>query len=249
MSDRRARAERFHDFFDLQLRFAETMALRARIPLRDAVLIYTSLHRRFGFGDPDKGVSPRWEPYVAGLEQLADHADRVAWTQQAFEHGPEETLPADRRFIGCFGFDPSDAHGIVRVHFLNRDTDDISPLHRSKIARRQQELTEICALIRAEDPTTTSILGTSWLYHLEAYRRLYPPAYGASRTPAAKVRLSGQSSWGQFLTHTGTIRAELRDAFVQNFDRIDVTAPWRSFPLPALVTTAPVTTFFAFYLG
>ncbi len=188
-------------------------------------------------------------PYVAGLEQISDHGERIAWTQHAFEHGLEETLPANRRFIGCFGFDPSDAQGIVRVHFLNRDGDDISPLHQSRIARRQQELAEICALIRVEDPAAKSVLGTSWLYHLEAYRRLYPPAYGASRTPAAKVRLSGQSSWGQFLTHTGTIQSERRDAFLRNFDRIDVTAPWRSFPLPALVTTAPIATFFEFYLG
>lgn len=249
MSDRRVRAERFHGFFDLQLRFAETLAQRAQIPLRQAILTFTNLHRRFGLGDPDRGVSLQWEPYVARLEQLADHGDRVAWTQEVFVRGPEETLPADRRFIGCFGFDPSDAHGIVRIHFLNRDTDDIGPLHRSKIGRRQQELAEICALILTEDPAAKSILGTSWLYHLEAYRRLFPPDYGASRVPAARVRLSGQSSWGQFLTHTGTIKPALRDAFLQNFDRIDVTAPWRSFPLPALVTTVPVATFFEFYLG
>ncbi|WP_315836586.1 hypothetical protein [Bradyrhizobium prioriisuperbiae] len=250
MTDRRARAERLREFFSLQLRFAELLAQRMPMPLDEAVLTFTNLHRRFGLGDPDHlGVSPQWAPYVAGLEHFSDHNDRVAWTQEMFSRGPEETLPAHRRFIGCFGVDPSDANGIVRIHFLNRDSDGLSPLHRSKAERRQQELAEICALIRSEDPAAQAILGTSWLYHLEAYRRLFPPAYGASRTPAAKVRLSGQSSWGQFLTHTEAIKPTLRDAFLQTFATVDVAAPWRNFPLPALVATAPITTFFEFYLG
>src|SRR5882724_5904731 len=100
MSDRRARAERLHDFFDLQLRFAELLAARTGSPLRQAVIKFTNLHRRFGFGDPDRAVSPRWEDYVRPLELMQRHADRVDWTQAFFETAPEEPLPSHQRFFG-----------------------------------------------------------------------------------------------------------------------------------------------------
>jgi hypothetical protein len=247
MPDRRARAERLRDVFELQLRFAQHMAERTGTPLGQLVLSATNFHRRFGFGDPDRGVSPKWNGYVRELALLRDITERVAWTQDFFATAPDETLPAQQRFFGCFGFEQPDAQGVVRIHFIDTDNDDIGPLHRSKVTRRRSDLAEMVAAIRATCPDAATIRGVSWLYHLEAYRRLFPPDYGASRRPAEPVRLSGMSSWGQFLTHTGAIKPALRDAFLQSFDTMDVTAPWRSFPLPALTVAAPLAVFEAYY--
>ena len=47
---RAERAARLRDYFDLQLRFAEAVAVTAALPLADAVAHYTNFYRRFGLG-------------------------------------------------------------------------------------------------------------------------------------------------------------------------------------------------------
>ncbi len=242
MSDR---AERLRPFFALQLHFAEEMARHTGLTLPAAVLAYTNLHRRFGLGDPDRAVAPLWAEYAAGLEPAAD---RLAWTLAFFRRAPGEAPPGPPVF-GCFTCEPPDAAGTVRIHLGNRDGDGISPLHRTKITRRRQDLAALVAHIDAQHPTAERITGMSWLYHLDAYRRLFPPEYGASAQPLARARLSGMSSWGQFLTHDEMIKPALRDAFLRNLATLDPAAPWRSFPLPALRVSAPLAAFRAFYAG
>ena len=138
---RAERAERLRDYFDLQLRFAEAVAARAGLPLAEAVAQCTNFYRRFGLG-PLQGapIASEWQKYTAHLMTLKTHEQRVAWTQACFAQSPSESLPPGRREFGCFGCDPPDADGRVRIHFTNRDTDGIGPLSRAKIATRRQEL-------------------------------------------------------------------------------------------------------------
>ena len=59
-----------------------------------------------------------------------------------------------------------------------------------------------------------TILGGSWLYHLEAYRRLFPPVYGESRVvQEGTAHLQGTASWGQFLDHREAVKPALREHF------------------------------------
>lgn len=247
MSDREARANRLRDFFELQLRFAGHLAQRTGIPLAEAVIRFTNFHRRFGLGDPDKGVASAWADYVNAMAGLADLEDRTSWTLAFFRDAPEEKPAPGQHLFGCFGCEPPDDRGIVRIHFVNVDGDGLGPLHRSKVPRRQRELAAMFAFVRQHYPSAARVRGISWLYHIDAYRRLFPPDYTASATAPVWVRLNGMSSWGQFIGHDATIRPALRDAFLRNFDTMDVAAPWRSFPLPALIISAPVETFSKFY--
>jgi len=50
------------------------------------------------------------------------------------------------------------------------------------------------------------------------------------------------------MDHSETIKPALRDAFLQRFDDMDLFAPWRSFPMPALIAAAPVTAFSHFHI-
>ena len=61
------------------------------------------------------------------------------------------------------------------------------------------------------------------------------------------MRLRGTSSWGQFLDHREAIKPDLRDTFLRNIETVDITAPWRSFPLPALRVAAPIGLFYDLY--
>ena len=248
-SERRARAERLGDYFALQLRFAEHMAARAAIPLAESLAYNTNLQRRFGLGDVELGpLPPEWLTYVAALEALASTEQRLDWTKTFYVTAPDDVPPPDRRAFSCFSCDPPDADGVVRIHFSNRDSaDGIGPLSRAKMPRRLAELKAMFAFVRKTWPAARTVQGGSWLYNLDAYRRLFPAAYGESRSPPERVRLRGTSSWGQFLDHREAVKPDLRAAFLRNIATVDIAAPWRSFPLPALRVAAPIELFYDLY--
>ena len=247
IADRAQRASRLGDYFELQLRFATHMAERTGIALTRAVRHFTNLHRRFGSGDPDEGEHAGWQVFVQRLEQLTAIEDQTAWAQEFFVTAPAETLPADQTFFGCFGCAPPNEANIVRIHFAKRDEDDLSPLHRSKIERRKADQSQLAAFIAERYPGAAGIMGVSWLYNIDAYRRLFPPDYAGSAAPAGPVRLSGMSSWGQFLRHDERIKPDLRDALLRSLPTMDLAAPSRSFPLPVMVARAPIASFVRFY--
>lgn len=235
-------AERLRPYFAVQLLFAERLAKLSGSSFPEAVLRYTNLHRRFGLGraDPD---SPRceWLRFEAQLVQLRGLQERLDWTVSYYADAKPETNVAPR--FGCFRFDPPGSDGVVRIHFSNRDADDASPLAPVKAERRQAELAEMCAYISLHHPSSEVIKGGSWLYNLDAYCRLFPPAYVASRRKPTQVRLDGASTWGQLLTYRGSLKAEARDKILANLAEMEPTAPWRVFPLHALDVQAPFRVF------
>jgi hypothetical protein len=217
-SARAERAERLRDYFDLQLRFAEAVAATAALPLSDAVWQCTNFYRRFGLGRVQGApIAPAWETYTAHLMTLETHEQRVAWTQACFAQSPPERLPPGQRPFGCFSCDPPDADGGVRIHFANRDTDGIGPLSRRKMMTRRQELKAMFTYVQQTYADAKAVRGGSWLSHLEAYRRLFPPVYGNSReVQEGTSRFQGTSSWGQFLDHREHVKPALRAQFLEN---------------------------------
>lgn len=242
---RYVQAARFSDYFALQLLFAEAVAIARGEALGEVVRRFTNLHRRLALGEVDEGEpGPAWRAFAAGLEARHAHADRLAWTLAALAAAPDEPPQATHVRFGCFAFEPP-AGGLVRIHFNNRDsTPGAGPLARSRRGARTAELSRMFAHLRSRHPDARQVAGASWLYHTEAYRSLFPADYVASRRIAEPVRLTGTSSWGQFLTHEGGVKPDLRAAFVARFDDIDPDQPWTIFPLRPLAVTAPVESFY-----
>ncbi len=246
--DRGARAETFEGWFRLQLTLADAVVARTGAPLDEAVLALTNLHRRFGLGDAGAGpLAPVWTRFVEALKAAPTLEARVAVTKATFAASPPE--PPGRPRFGCFTHDPPTDAGVVRIHFSNQDSDDgTGPLVLAKRDRRLAELAAMFAAIRRAHPDARSVMGASWLYHLDAYRRLFPPAYGDARRQPDRVRLNGTSSWGQLIDHRGQVKPDVEAAFLRNLrDNLDPARPWRVFPYPALVTSAPIEAFCAFY--
>lgn len=243
-----ARAERLRGWFELQLRFAEVAAARRGEPLGETVGVLTNLHRRFGLGTLGEGsVAALWRRYVEGIEACDGLAERLDWTVACCAEGPEAT--SSKPVFGCFAFDAPDADGVVRIHFENRDDDGVSPLVEAKAPRRRREAAAMFAHIAADYPAARTVKGGSWLYNLEAYRRLFPPQYGASRQRPERLRLNGTSSWGQLIDHLGQVKPKAREAFLANLAHLEPEAPWLVFPLPALAVSAPLDAFTGFYAG
>lgn len=247
--DRIARAEQLAPWFALQLQLAEAVAERTAEPLGEAVTRLTNLHRRFGLGTAGQGpVASLWSDYRTRLEALPRGEPRLDWTLTCFVRGPAEARAPDKLYFGCFSCDPPDGEGAVKIHFNNEDSaDGVGPLRRGKIERRLAELTAMFAGIRNASPQARSVRGGSWLYNLEAYRRLFPQAYGASRTAPEVLPLNGTSSWGQLIDHRWRVKSEVACVFLANLERVDPERPWLVFPFRALAARAPIELFYAFY--
>ena len=246
MGGRREEAEGLRDYFEVQLLFAQTLAEATGRPLADTCLAVTNLHRRLGLGRADGGASPGWSRYAEGLARCGSPAEQLDWTIAFFVQTPPE--PSTSLKFGCFSYELQDDDTVVRIHFSARDgEDDQGPLTRDKMDRRKADLKAMFAHVRAQHPQARSVRGGSWLYNLEAYRRLFPEDYGASRFAPARVRLDGTSSWGQLLDFRGAVKPDVRVALVANLAHLDVAAPWTAFPLRALAAEAPIGSFYAFY--
>jgi len=249
---RAARAERLGPYFEIQLRFAGRMAEVGGLSLGEAAYRHTNLSRRFGQGVPVLSEpTEAWLALAERLEAAASLAEQVALCQAMFRDVVDEKLPlAGHEGFGCFAFEPP-KDGVVKIHFNNRDTDEAGgPLASAKAARRRDELAAMMRRITEKHPDATHISGRSWLYNLEAYRRLFPPQYVATRTVAPDpIHLTGTSSWGQLIDSREAIRPDVRDALVANLPRLEPEAPWTAFPLRVLAVQAPVETFVRFYAG
>jgi len=240
-----ASSERFADYFDLQLRFAALMAERRGLALPEAMGLYTNLRRRLGLFEPD---DPAWLGFLDGLEAARTQADRLAWTLDCFRKAPDVRAPNQVPF-GCFACEPPNNEGVLRIHFTNRELGcEPGPLSAARMDYRLDELRQMFNFIRREFPGARRVLGGSWLYNLEAYRRLFPPDYGASRRPTDEpVRLSGTSTWGQMVDYRGRVKPEAKAGFLARLETLDADKPWLVFPLRAMAATAPVEVFFDFY--
>lgn len=240
-------AERLRGYFEVQLLFAEIVAERTSRPLSAACLEFTNLHRRFGLGRLDGGApSPEWMRYAAGLERCASRLDRLDWTVAFFAGAPPNESAAHP--FGCFSYELMEPDHVVRIHFSNRDgADGCGPLARAKADRRLGELREMFGHIRRRHPGARTVRGGSWLYNLEAYRRLFPPEYAASAFEPERVRLDGASSWGQLLDFRGFVKPAVRRALLENIEHVDIAAPWKAFPLRALGAQGAIEPFYRFY--
>ncbi len=245
-------AQRLEPWFALQLQFAQAWAEATGCPFSEAVTLQTNIHRRCGLGSArKKPLSPRWHAYLLALEscntidQMA--AKTVALAVERFVPFAQIDHPLNE---GCFSLEPPNPDGMVRIHFSPVDVDASGgPLRKDRAKQRQAELARLFFRLKAEHPTVVSIRGTSWLYHLHAYRRLFPEVYVASRRvrEGPGLKLTGGSSWGQFLDHRGQIRQPLADSFLANIENLDPDAVWKCFPLPAMIAEAPVAAFYDEY--
>ncbi len=239
-------AEIARGHFDLQLRFAEVLAARAPMPLAEAITFHTNLHRRFAYGNLSKqSPAPEFTSLAGQAAALPDHQARLDLMVAAFASRDDEGLPPHLFDFGCFRCEAPDERGHVRIHFGNRDSaDGAGPLDRSKTARRRDELARMTGFLATTYPAAKAIDGGSWLYNTEAYRRLFPHEFAASRTPLEGPRsIHGSSSWGQFLDFRGRVKPNLRDDFLARLALLDPQRPWLLFPLPVLMTTAALKTF------
>lgn len=240
-------AEIARTFFGVQLHWAGVFAAKAGIPLAETITWQTNFHRLFAYGNLSKQQpDPAFVDLAQRVAALPDTSDRLDALILAYADRPPDPWPADRFPFGPhFACEAPNAEGAVRIHFRNRfNTDDVGPLHASNHAKRRAELTAMFGHAARTWPNTRSVVGQSWLYNTEGYRRLFPATYASSRQPLLGPRpIHGLSTWGQFLDFRGRAKPDVAETFKRNLETLDVAQPWLSFPYQVLTVYAPFEAF------
>ena len=158
-------------FFDLQLQFAHKVAILSGLPLARALLDYTNLYIRFGLGRGFDPAHPTWREYLAGLQDANDIRE---WTYRFYLRRPDAmAAPAIVATFGCFSYSRLSGDRI-RLHFENADTDGHSSLGIDRRGQRLADLTGLFGHVKQTLGQSVQVVGASWLYNLDAYRRLFP---------------------------------------------------------------------------
>jgi len=232
------------EFFDLQVDFARTTSALAGIPLARALLDYTNLYIRFGLGRDFAVDHPVWQEYLEGVREERDVGE---WTHRFYEaRKAPVALPHVVASFGCFSYaSPSDTS--IRLHFQNAETDGCSPLSIRSRDRRLAELRALFAHVKAARGSDARVVGASWLYNIEAYRRLFPPTYLSTANPI-DGRFRHMPLWGQFVNRQGDVRVhtvlEFRARLLRQtgLDGLD-----QCFPYQVLSLQAAARDFYEFY--
>ena len=220
------------------------MTALSGLPLARALLEYTNLYVRFGLGRAFDPAHPTWREYLAGLRNTNDSRE---WTYHFYSKRPELVAPPNLvATSGCFAYARlSEDH--LRLHFHNAEPDGRSPLAIDRLDQRRADLAALFAHVRRTEREPLRVVGASWLYHLEAYRRLFPGSYLATAR-ALGHRFQHMPLWGQFLDRHGAIREERTREFQERLERqSSVEGLDQCFPLPVIRVEASVREFYDFY--
>jgi hypothetical protein len=231
-------------FFDLQLRFADKVTALSGLPLTRVLLDYTNLYIRFGLGRDFHASHPIWQTYLAGLQDATDRQDwtyRFYLTRARVMAGP----PVVATF-GCFSYARLPENRI-RLHFQNADTAKHSSLSVACLGQRQADLTALFEHVQQTLGESVQVVGVSWLYNLEAYRRLFPVSY-VTTARVLSDRFKSMPLWGQFLDRYGHLKASMTHPFLERLERQSSLERLNEcFPFQVLAVEAPVSAFYDFY--
>jgi hypothetical protein len=231
-------------FFDLQLRFAHTVSALSGLPLARALLEYTNLYIRFGLGHAFDPAHPVWREYLAG--PVGYTKDGREWTYRFYLGRPPADPPDVVATFGCFAYARL-AGDRIRLHFRNAETGDHSPLGDRRQAARRAELAALFEHVKRTTEPAPRVVGRSWLYNLEAYRRLFPESYVRAARPI-DGRFQHMPLWGQFVDRRGEVKEGMAQELLERLGRQSgLEGLDRCFPLPVLAAEAPSRAFCEFY--
>lgn len=237
-------------FLGFQLQFAKHIAKLRNVSLVQVISDHTNISRTLHLGDQPFGdTNVVWQEYLKGLDEAESSED---WTY-AFYVRQEEEKPKDiedHSAFGCFRYAyPFRGKPTVRIHFQNHEISSVGALSKVRMGTRKIELRKMFAEIKAKHPDAETVRGGSWLYNIDAYKRLYPKAYVESASVADTYEeLTFLSLWGQFFDRSWQLRPQQAEPFLVCLEEQDTVAGcYRCFPFQVLRPEYDIQAFYEFY--
>jgi hypothetical protein len=203
-------------FFAVQRRFAERWAVLASVPIEAAYLECTTWYRQAaGLGREFDSGHPAWREFVAEVRKAAD-PDAVV--HAAAVRNERNVLPGP---VLDWVWEPEDRS--VRIHFLGERSAHAHPLARRHLPERRRELRDLVRHAALEHPEAAWLRGRSWLYALEAYRRIFPEVFVAGLEPHPPD-LQFLACWGQLLDGAWRTRTDVASAVLHAVELASTTS-------------------------
>jgi hypothetical protein len=207
------------DWFAVQLRFAERAAAILGLGFEEAVETHTGCARSFGLSWRDIPDGSLWQEFLRGL-RIAE--DRAGW---AYDFALRSRQGEEASKFGCFSYDFVPETRQIRIHFRSNDTSGLGTLSRARWPERRRELSAMFAEVAQAHPEAATVRGNSWLYGIEAYRRLFPPEYWQTAIPVpTETEFQYMALWGQFLRHDGQVKTAIVERFLAEIKRAQTVA-------------------------
>lgn len=242
------------DFFAFQLSCAHALAKRFRRNLGDILYDYTTFSRSIALipDSPFDQSNPVWQSYINGLGEAVDEAE---WTHDFYlNHCADDPLSTDEEFngnmlFGSFYFVLRDNH-IIRPHFikLGDDTSPHSLIGKERMVESLGNLKNMFQYVKDNVGGAKTVMGNTWLYNLEAYRRLYPPEYTAQMVENDSHAFQFLSLWGQFFDRNWQVKGLLANELLNRISALNSLENLRfCFPYQALMPQFHIQAFYDFY--
>ncbi|MBO0885797.1 MAG: hypothetical protein J2O38_00260 [Acidimicrobiales bacterium] len=230
-------------YFALQAKFAARVADVEGLPFIEACRLHTAFYALAR--DNDAGVAPErqdfdpcnkdWVAFARAIENGEDAVDYVYGGYLAGDAQEDHGGP-------CFTFAYWPDDRLVRIHFANNPQG--TALRPSTAPDRRRELQAIFRTVARQLPDAALVRGTSWLYHLLAYRRLFPPAFVAD---LGSVGYPHQFAalWAQFIDAHGVVKPAMEAPFLAAIEQARTLSELdEAFPLDVLAATSEIAVFY-----
>jgi len=230
-------------YFELQARFAARVAAIEGINFGEACRLHTAFYALAR--DNDAGVAPDRNDFDPAHPDWVAFLAAVAAGESPVDYVYNDYLDGDARAdtgAACFDFNYWPEDRLVRIHFSNDRSG--TALRLSTVDDRHRELKSIFETVAREHPDARSVRGTSWLYHLDAYRRLFPPAFVAAMTSAGYPHQFA-ALWAQFIDRHGVVKPALAEPFLDAIATASSPSELdHAFPLDVLAGTVDIAVFY-----
>jgi hypothetical protein len=249
--------EHFKQHFALRIEFAKRMSEETKEPLWLCMRRYTDMYDLLGLSGPEHRISDDTRKRRQLYEWRVEHAQSDDEAYRASEELYQASLPNADTFTEQwhpFKYTYDRVSGTVFTHFIGALNplfyeDDKSALSSARLHESRQKVKEMFTTIREEYPDAEYVEGCSWLYNLEAYRRLYPEAYirSAQLWKPHDRQVSTPMIWAQFYSKDGGVAAKRAAQFRENMQQLDPEHPEDVFPYQPIVAGCDIREFYREY--
>lgn len=232
------------EFITLQVQFATRLVEITNKSWGDVLAEHTVFRQLLNVSISREDHSdPQWQKFVSGFKTQSDTA---AWAYEFYQKHPAPAHESTQPRFGCFTFAyPFRGTPVVRLHFENLTTQPV--LNRASMEIRKSELRDLFSYVRQHHPEAERVRGGSWLYHLDAYRRLFPEAFLESAERVG-YETGFFALWGQFLRADGSVRDERTTRFLLCLkQQTTLDGCLSCFPYEVLRPECSIDIFYSFY--